>query len=279
LLSFESLFSKSKYDIVLVQGDTNTVFAAAMIASRFQIPVGHVEAGLRSGDMSMPEEVNRILVDHISMYLFATSPETSSNLKREGVSENSIYDVGNTIVDATLQMVELAKQKSLINEQFKDYILLTLHRPGNVDSLENLKEIIEGVKQVSKKHGLSVVFPVHPRTKSNLLKSDIKLPDNFFLLEPLGYLDFLRLQLDAQLIMTDSGGIQEESCILQVPCVTLRDNTERPETITAGANILGGINKEKIVSAADTMMQKKGSWKIPYGDGHSAEKILDIITN
>ncbi|HYT44329.1 MAG TPA: UDP-N-acetylglucosamine 2-epimerase (non-hydrolyzing), partial [Methylomirabilota bacterium] len=171
LLGFDRIFSNSSYSVVLVQGDTNAVFAAAMIASRYQIPIGHVEAGLRSGDRSMPEEINRILVDHLATYLFAASSESHDNLKREGIRKEHIWITGNTVVDATVQAVERAKKNPLQNGLMKEYVLLTLHRPGNVDEAENLKEIIEGIQQVSDKYNLSVIFPIHPRAKAKILES------------------------------------------------------------------------------------------------------------
>ncbi len=277
LVGFDTIFSKSSYDIVLVQGDTNAVFAAALIASRYQIPIGHIEAGLRSKDRTMPEEINRILVDHLSTYLFAASSQSQDNLKGEGIRADCIWNTGNTVVDATLRAIKLAKKKSFKKDVVNKYILLTLHRPGNVDATENLEEIIKGIQQVSNNHRLSVIFPIHPRTKAKILASKLTLPSQFHLLDPVGYLDFLRLLSNARLIMTDSGGIQEEACILQVPCVTLRKNTERPETITVGANLIGGVTKETIWRASNTMLKKRCQWGIPYGDGHSAEKILSII--
>lgn len=248
-----------------------------MIASRYQLPIGHVEAGLRSRDKTMPEEVNRILVDHLSKYLFAPSPESKENLTGEGITEACIWITGNTIVDATHQAIAIADISPLINKKYANYILLTLHRPSNVDSLKNLREIIEGVQQVSKEHGLFVVFPIHPRTKSIIQAHDLKCPRNFHLLDPIGYLDCLRLQQAARLIMTDSGGIQEEACILNVPCVTLRRNTERPETLKVGANMLGGVTRDGIIKASNKMLMTQAEWEIPFGDGQAAEKIVNIL--
>jgi len=276
LVDFDRLFSDQTYDVVLVEGDTNSVFAAAVMADRRCIPVGHVEAGLRSGDRAMPEEANRIMVDHIASYLFATSRETEQQLLDEGIDRDRIWNAGNTIVDATFRALEMIEAKPG-NKVYNDYILLTLHRPGNVDSAEILKEIIEGVEAVSTKYGLSVIFPVHPRTKAKMVNEKRMLPSAFHLMDPLGYLDFLRYEKNAALIMTDSGGVQEEACILNVPCVTLRTTTERPETIAVGGNMLGGIHKETIIEASESMLQKETFWEIPYGDGHSAGKIIDIL--
>lgn len=280
LVQFEEIFQKEPFDVVLVQGDTNTVLAAGLMASRHNISVGHVEAGLRSGDRTMPEEINRVMVDHISDYLFATSDETHQNLHQEGIPRAKTWNTGNTIVDATFEGLKLARQtvsKSL-PELPKDYILVTLHRASNVDNPDILKGIIDGIQATADVLGLKVVFPIHPRTRKNLDAAKITLSPIFQLIEPQGYLDFLRLQSNAALIMSDSGGIQEEACIMRVPCVTLRDNTERPETIAVGANILGGTNKHTILDAALQMINQPREWSIPYGDGSASSQILDIIS-
>lgn len=278
LLQFEELFEKNAFDLVLVQGDTNTVLTAGLMASRANIPVGHVEAGLRSGDRTMPEEINRITVDHISDYLFATSQETLQNLQREGIPDLKIWNTGNTIVDATFHGVRLAEEDRRATKKLpRDYALVTMHRPANVDNPRALTEILDGIQAVMRDARLEVVFPIHPRTRKNIDAAGITLPKGFHLLDPQGYLDFLRLQSQASLILTDSGGVQEEACILQVPCVTLRNNTERPETITVGANALGGTKKSTIVKAARQMLSRARAWNIPYGDGQASKRIVDIV--
>lgn len=280
LMEFEKVFAKESFDFVLVQGDTNSVLAGALIASRHSIPVGHVEAGLRSRDRTMPEEINRIAVDQIADLLFAPSDTSLNNLFQEGVSKERAWNTGNTIVDATLQGVELAKKKKVASQvpNQKDYLLLTLHRPANVDKPGVLKEILEGIKEVMRHFSLSAVLPVHPRTKKQINDYQLSLPEGLKVIDPAGYLDFLLLQANARLIMTDSGGVQEEACILHVPCVTLRENTERPETVAIGANMLGGVLKENIIQAAHSMMHAPLDWAIPYGNGTSAQQIMDKVT-
>lgn len=279
LAQFETIFNKTAYDTVLVQGDTNTVLSASLMASRKNIPIGHVEAGLRSYDRTMPEEVNRIMVDHMAEYPFTPSEEASQVLRKEGIPEDKIWNTGNTIVDATLYGSELVKAKppKLEFDLPAQYALVTMHRPANVDDPKTLKSILSGVEAAMRKFALAVVFPVHPRTRKNIEAAGITLPKGFTLVEPQGYFEFLRLQANASLIMTDSGGVQEEACILHVPCVTLRNNTERPETIAVGANVLGGTHKHSILEAVHKILPKKGHWTIPYGDGKTGEQIIRIL--
>ncbi|HXR50483.1 MAG TPA: UDP-N-acetylglucosamine 2-epimerase (non-hydrolyzing) [Verrucomicrobiae bacterium] len=279
LPQLEEILQNKPHTTVIVQGDTNTVLAGALTASRQGVAVAHVEAGLRSRDRTMPEEINRILVDNIAKYLFAPSNETVDNLRQEGIAETAVWNVGNTIVDATLDGIELAKKKSATDTKPKsDYLLLTLHRPANVDDPVVLKEILAGVAAVMKAYQLPALFPVHPRTRQRIASFGLALPKDLQLIDPVGYLDFLMLESGASLILTDSGGIQEEACIMHVPCVTLRNNTERPETIMVGANILGGTEQQGIRQAADVMLGLPTSWGIPYGDGKTGERILNILT-
>ncbi len=279
LAQLEHILHADRHTAVLVQGDTNTVLAGALTASRQAVPVGHIEAGLRSRDRTMPEEINRIMVDNIADYLFAPSEETAENLANEGFAESAIWNVGNTIVDATFNALEIAKQRPSDKKLPAEYILLTLHRPANVDDPAVLSNILEGINAVIDAYTLPVIFPVHPRTRQRIEDFGVPLSNKIQLIEPQGYLDFLNLQAGASLIMTDSGGIQEEACILHVPCVTLRENTERPETITAGANMLGGTKKHRIKHAVDTMMARPRLWHIPYGDGTSGERIIQILSD
>ncbi|ADG13859.1 non-hydrolyzing UDP-N-acetylglucosamine 2-epimerase [Methanocaldococcus infernus] len=280
LINIEKVLLKEKPKVVIVQGDTNSTLSGALAASKLHIRVAHVEAGLRSYDKRMPEEINRILTDHISDYLFAPTEIAKENLIKEGIEENKIFVVGNTIVDATLQNLKIA-EKVIKDFDLEDYFLLTLHRAENVDNRERLKKIVEGILEVSEVYEKDIIFPIHPRTKKKLKEFNLfdKLKDNerIKIINPVGYLKFLMLEKNAELILTDSGGVQEEACILKVPCITLRDNTERPETIKVGANILVGANKEKLIKAISVMLNKKRDWENPFGDGKSGERIVKIL--
>ncbi|MDD5638798.1 MAG: UDP-N-acetylglucosamine 2-epimerase (non-hydrolyzing) [Candidatus Pacebacteria bacterium] len=281
LLGIEKILIKEKPDIVLVEGDTNTVLAGALAAAKLHIKIGHIEAGLRSYDREMPEEINRILTDHCSDLLFAPTKKAKEILLQEGISSKKIFVIGNTIVDAVFQNIKLAEQKSEILKklhlQKEEYFLLTAHRQENVDNRERLKGILKGVELISQKFSLPVIYSIHPRTRKMLKKFKLSVSTNINLIEPLGYLDFLKLQKNAKLILTDSGGIQEEACIMKVPCVTLRDNTERPETLLVKSNILAGTNPQKIMKSAKKMLNLKKQWKNPFGNGTAAEKILEVI--
>lgn len=281
LEGIEQVLLKEKPDVILVQGDTNTVMAAALAASKLEIKVGHVEAGLRSYDRSMPEEINRIVSDHISDYLFPPTEESANILLKEGIDKKKIYEVGNTVVDAVLENKKLADKKSKIlktlNIQKGGYMLMTLHRPSNVDHKETLNRILKALNEAAAQHNLKIIFPVHPRTSKQLEKFKIKLPTNIVGIEPVGFLDMLKLQQNAKVIVTDSGGIQEEACVLKVPCVTIRENTERPESVQVGANTLAGTSKEKIIKSINKMVKVKTSWKNPFGSGKTGQKILNII--
>ncbi|MGD0577056.1 MAG: UDP-N-acetylglucosamine 2-epimerase (non-hydrolyzing), partial [Candidatus Staskawiczbacteria bacterium] len=229
----------------------------------------------------MPEEINRILTDHCSDFVFAPTKGAKNNLLNEGISEKKIFTVGNTIVDAVKENLKLAENESKIlkklNLKNKNYCLLTLHRQENVDKKERLKKIFQGLDFVYKKFGLKIIFPIHPRAKKMISEFKLKIPKGIGLIEPQGYLDFLQLEANAKLAITDSGGVQEEACILKVPCVTLRDNTERPETIEVGANVLAGADPDKILQSVKKMISKKNNWKNPFGDGESSVKIIKSI--
>lgn len=284
MIEIEKVLQKENPDIVLVQGDTNTVMAAALVASKIDIKVGHVEAGLRSYDRSMPEEINRIVTDHVSDYLFAPTKRQADILMTEGIEGSKIFTVGNTIVDAVLEGVQIAEQKSKIlqtlNLSGDDYILMTAHRPATVDVESNLKVVIGAVSKIAKMHNVRVVFPAHPRTKKMIEKIHITLPQNFTTIDPVGYLDMLMLQKMAVLIATDSGGLQEESCILKKKCIVLRENTERPEAVDVGGCVLvGNSDNERILTSASALIKKDVVWTNPFGDGKSAEKIMKIIAN
>jgi UDP-N-acetylglucosamine 2-epimerase (non-hydrolysing) len=282
LLGLEELFRRLCPRLVLVLGDTNSTLAGALAASKLHIPVGHVEAGLRSFDRDMVEEKNRILTDHISDILFAPTETSAENLAREGIPSSRILVTGNTIVDAVRIGLDLLKTRSgeEISESAlggQDFVLLTLHREENVDREERLRNIIKGVAMAASKLGTKAVFPAHPRTIRRIKQFGISIPDSILTTDPKGYLDFLRLERDAKVILTDSGGVQEEACTLGVPCVTLRTSTERPETIKVGANILAGLDPEKIASGADFMVNERSSWSNPLGDGSAGTRIVDSI--
>lgn len=273
------LLTRNDTSITLVQGDTNTVLAGTLTSVKIPVKVGHVEAGLRSYDRSMPEEINRVVADHLSDYLFAPTNISENNLLREGIAEEKIHVTGNTVVDAVYQNVRMAEEKSKLLDRLgfspRGYIVITAHRAENVDNEQKLKNILEGVRRVSKHFDLPVLYPVHPRTKKRIEEYRVST-EGITTIDPLGYLDFLLLEANARLIMTDSGGIQEEACILKVPCVTLRENTERPETLEVRSNILAGTEPEKIVGKSIEMAAKPRKWNNPFGDGKSANKILQI---
>ena len=280
LIGIEKVLLAEKPAFVLVEGDTNSVLAGALAASKLGIGVGHVEAGLRSYDRYMPEEINRILADHLADYLYAPTPGAKEILLREGIAAEKVFVTGNTIVDAVYQNLELAEKKSdALNArqlEKKQYFLVTLHRQENVDARSRLTSILEGLSRVAAEFHLPLVYPIHPRTRNRLEEFGLK-PENLKVIEPLDFLEFLQLESNASLILTDSGGVQEEACILGVPCVTLRDNTERPETLEVGANILAGAAPDKIIECARTMLGRNTDWQNPFGDGSAAEKIAKTV--
>lgn len=281
LIGIEKVLIKEKPDIILVEGDTNTVLAGALAATKLHIKVGHIEAGLRSYFREMPEEINRILTDHCSDFLFTPTQKAKDILLSEGIPKKRVFVTGNTIVDAVYQNLKLAEKKSKILEKLnlkkEKYFLITAHRSENVDKKERFKETLKGIELIYKKFNLPVIYPIHPRAQKMMEKFKLKIPKGSKLINPLGYLDFLKLEANAKLILTDSGGIQEETCILKVPCVTLRDNTERPETINVGSNILAGTNPQKILKCVSKMLNRKRNWKNPFGLGKAGEKIVKII--
>jgi len=280
LIGIEKILIKENPDVVVVQGDTNTVLAGAIAAVKLGIKVGHVEAGLRSYDRRMPEEINRILADHCSEYLFAPTPKSKENLLNEGIDETKVFMVGNTVVDAVNQNLELAKiEKQIFSRlgiEAGNYILATVHRQENVDDETRFRGIVDGLKMVQIEFGFPVVYPIHPRAKKQLQRFNVDTA-GVMLVEPLDYLAFLQLESKAKLVLTDSGGVQEETCILGAPCVTLRDNTERPETIEVGANVLAGTNPDRILLSAREALSKKRNWANPFGDGNAGQKIMSRV--
>ena len=288
----EEILLDEKPDIVLLQGDTNAVLAGAVVASKLHIAIGHVEAGLRSFDMTMPEEVNRRVADVCSAMYFIPTEESAINLLAEGFSRKNLIITGNTVVDACFRHLEIAKKKGFQEESLAaldignmDNILtLTMHRAENVDDKQRVTSIIEALKELS---DMNIIFPIHPRTKNTLqnfgLFDELNDLEHVHIIKPLGYLDFLQLTSSSTLILTDSGGLQEEAITLDVPALTLRYNTERPETVTAGGNILVGSDKEVILENARRILddgefaQKMKNAPNPYGMGDSAKSTVDAI--
>jgi len=286
LVRIEKILLREQPDVTVVQGDTNTVLAGALASVKLKIPVAHVEAGLRSFDRTMPEEVNRVLTDHASEVLFSPTEEARRNLEREGITEN-VYVVGNTIVDAVRENAEVAEKKSdvlkRLNLESRRYLLITAHRAENTESKENLERLVEILKDLP----MRAVYPMHPRTRKKLeefgLMDKLEEIENLIVTKPLGYLDFLKLEKNAFAVMTDSGGLQEESIILGVPCLTLRYNTERPETVSAGGNILVGLEKDRVLFYLKRLMvdqefyKKMSGASNPFGDGRAGERIAGIL--
>jgi len=280
LTGVETILVEEKPDVVLVEGDTNSVLAGALAAVKLGIKVGHVEAGLRSYDRGMPEETNRVLTDHMSDFLFAPTEGARRNLLREGLPDSKIFVTGNTIVDVAVQNSGLLNNPSDtlddLNAEGNDYFLVTAHRQENVDNRERFQGILDGLRLIRDEFGLPLIYPIHPRAKKKISEFALN-SEGITLMEPVGYLRFLRLESKAKLILTDSGGIQEEACILGVPCVTLRDNTERPETLEVGSNVLAGTRPEEIVKMTRLMLGKSKSWKNPFGDGEAGRTIVEIL--
>jgi len=283
----ERVLLDRKPDVVLVQGDTNTVLAGTLAASKCHVKgkspveVGHIEAGLRSFDRSMPEEVNRIVADHLAQYLFAPTEVALQNLRNEGIAENKIHVTGNTIVDAVFENRVLSERKTNalrdLGLSSGKYFLVTLHRQENVDDKDKLKGIVDGLLSVHESFSLPLIFPVHPRTEKMIGSFGMKM-DGIEMIKPRGFLEFLQLEANAKLALTDSGGVQEETCILNVPCVTIRDSTERPETVTVGANIVAGFAPASIHDAVDEMLARPRSWDNPFGDGKAGAEIIRILS-
>jgi UDP-N-acetylglucosamine 2-epimerase (non-hydrolysing) len=275
MTGFEPVLLDRKPDLVLVYGDVNSTVAAALVCAKLLVPVAHVEAGLRSFDRTMPEEVNRIVTDRLSDVLFTPSADGDENLLREGVSPKKIHRVGNVMIDSLVRLLPAAA-RCPANGLPDRFALVTLHRPSNVDDAETLKSILESLLTVSEQ--LEVVFPVHPRTRPRIAELGIGI-DKLHLLEPVPYIEFLALQKHAIAVITDSGGIQEETTYLQVPCLTLRNNTERPITVTMGTNILVGQDSRKLASELSAILEgraKRGRIP-PLWDGHAAERIADVL--
>lgn len=281
MIAFEPILLKHRPHWVIVVGDVNSTLACALVCSKLGIRVAHVEAGLRSGDRTMPEEVNRILTDQISDLLFTPSIDGNENLLREGIGSDKIRFVGNLMIDTLVELLpKIRQQNTLTNLKLEAnaYVLVTLHRPSNVDNEGNLRSILAGLAEIAKHY--PVIFPVHPRTRQRLidLNTTLKQP-NIQFLEPQGYLDFLALTASARMVLTDSGGIQEETTYLGIPCLTLRSNTERPVTIKFGSNRLVESSTKCIISAfQEQIRMSKDSWSAPeLWDGQAAKRIVDCF--
>lgn len=283
LQSYEQILFHQSPDLVMVLGDVNSTVACSLAAVKLHIPVAHVEAGLRSFDRTMPEEINRVLTDQICQWLFTTSQECETNLNNEGISSQNIHFVGNTMIDSLVAFQEYFSA-STIHEQLnlhRPYAVMTFHRPSNVDEDERLIALVEALEETSTL--LDCVFPVHPRTRRKLEQSGLwqRLESNTHchVLLPVGYIDFMRLQRDAQVVLTDSGGIQEETTFLGVPCLTVRDNTERPIAITQGTNKLIGTDYSVISHEVEMVLTKKRheTRQPELWDGHAAQRIAEVI--
>ena len=280
MVRYEKVLMETRPDLVLVVGDVTSTIACAMAAKKLNnIKVAHVEAGIRSGDWTMPEEINRLLTDAITDYFFTTTETANENLRRSGVGEERIFLVGNTMIDTLLKQMPRFKEPEIWKELELSkgaYIVMTLHRPGNVDEAQNLKLLMDGI--VSSSRGLPLVFPVHPRTAKMLDNIGIEAP-NLHMVEPLGYLEFNYLVQHSKAVITDSGGITEETTVMHIPCMTLRANTERPETCVIGTNELLGTSPSAIAPAFEKLFA--GNWKSgsipPWWDGKTAERIVDIL--
>ena len=284
MVGFEELCEKECPAAVLVVGDVNSTLACSIVAKKLQIPVAHVEAGLRSGDMSMPEEINRLVTDSISDWFFATEPAACEHLRREGKAESSVHYVGHVMVDNVLYQADKLAQAdtsgfetSAFKAQQGRYGVVTLHRPSNVDEPATFARIAGALKEIAQ--DLPLIFPVHPRTRANIEKFGIDLGPNVTLAGPQAYMAFLNLWKDAAVVLTDSGGLQEETTALGVPCITIRENTERPVTVEEGTNVLAGTDPEAIVREARKVLRGEGKQgRRPHlWDGRAAERIVAVL--
>ena len=294
MLAFEKILESEKPDLIIVVGDVTSTLVCTLVAIKMGIPLAHVEAGLRSGDRTMPEEINRILTDSVANYLFVTEQSGLDHLKREGVPDEKVFFTGNVMIDSLVRYQEKAKSSSILEElglqtiepvkNTDDFIVMTMHRPANVDTEIGLRAILELIELSTAK--TKVVFPIHPRTRSNMAKFGLedKLTQNknLILTEPLGYLEFIQLMTHSKAILTDSGGIQEETTYLGIPCLTFRDSTERPITVTLGTNqLLADLNPKITFAALEEILaghHKKGQIP-PLWDGHAAERIAENLFN
>jgi UDP-N-acetylglucosamine 2-epimerase (non-hydrolysing) len=284
MLGFEELCLSERPGLVLVVGDVNSTLACSIVAKKLNIPVAHVEAGLRSGDMSMPEEINRMVTDSISDFFFVTEPSGVDNLLREGKARERVHYVGHVMVDNLLYQRDQLEamdsggfESTALKTRLGRYGVLTLHRPSNVDSKESLESIASALREISRQ--LPLIFPVHPRTRANLDKFGVSLGGEVTLTRPLSYMEFLNVWKDAEMVLTDSGGLQEETTALGVPCITLRENTERPITVEEGTNVLAGTNPQRVIDEAKKIMRGEGKQghRPHLWDGNAAQRIVAIL--
>jgi UDP-N-acetylglucosamine 2-epimerase (non-hydrolysing) len=281
MIGFEQVVTQFKPDWVVVPGDVNSTLACSLVAAKLGVKVAHVEGGLRSFDRTMPEEINRLLTDQISDLLLTHSPEARENLMREGIAEENIHLVGNTMIDTLVRLMPLAEERwPALHSRFgfERFALVTLHRPSNVDDHLGLNQIISALNEVSGE--VPVIFPVHPRTRQKIADYGISVSETVRVTEPIGYIDFVALQAHAAVVVTDSGGVQEETTFLGVPCLTVRPNTERPITITKGTNQLVKRNREAIVSAIRLALNRprnQGSPRPEFWDGKAGERIVALL--
>ncbi len=288
MVAFEELCNRETPAAVLVVGDVNSTLACSIVAKKLAIPVAHVEAGLRSGDMAMPEEINRLVTDSISDWFFVTEPSGMAHLRREGKADSAIHYVGHVMVDNVLYQAEQlshANTSGYETDSFKRrnsgdgkrYGVVTLHRPSNVDSAETMGRIAAALRQISAE--LPMIFPVHPRTRANFEKFDVDLGSRIAIVGPQPYMAFLSLWKDAAVVLTDSGGLQEETTALGVPCITIRENTERPVTVDEGTNVLAGTDPAAIVHEVRKILRGEGKrGRRPYlWDGQAAQRIVDVL--
>ena len=281
LIELEKVLMAEKPDLVVVVGDVNSTMAGALAAVKLGVPVAHVEAGLRSFDRTMPEEINRMVTDIIADLLFTTTRDAGTNLTREGVDEDKIHFVGNVMIDSLDYYKPMAEKSTILDTlpiEENQYGLVTLHRPSNVDRPETLTRILDAIAELGSE--CPMVFPAHPRTRKMIENNKIKIPpDRVTIMDPIGYLDFVKLMLHARLALTDSGGIQEETTVLGIPCLTIRENTERPITVDVGTNRIVGVDPERIVSEGrDAISKGPGQGQVPeLWDGNASERIVRII--
>jgi UDP-N-acetylglucosamine 2-epimerase (non-hydrolysing) len=305
MIAYEKVLREARPDLVIVVGDVNSTFAATLAAVKLGIKVGHLEAGLRSFDRSMPEEVNRVLTDAICDFLFTTEESANENLRREGIPAEKIHFVGNVMIDTLLQHRETSRRSRILyqlgllnnnsktpkNSLVKPYAVLTLHRPSNVDNKDIFSNILDALQTISEQ--VPIVFPCHPRTRNRITEFQLEeyfsefsasgsrqglSANSIHCIEPLRYLDFLALMSNSTLVLTDSGGLQEETTVLGIPCVTLRNNTERPVTVTEGTNVVAGTKREDIVRRAIAKLNEKPAPRVPpLWDGKAAQRIIDIL--
>lgn len=279
---FEEFLMAEGGDIVVVVGDVNSTIACGLVASKLHIPLAHVEAGLRSYDRRMPEEINRLLTDTISDFLFTPAEEADENLRKEGIPEEKIFLVGDVMIDTLIwemNKIDNLDEPPLNELKNKEYATLTLHRPGNVDNKKILSDIMSALSQIAEE--ITLVFPAHPRTMKRIKEFKVQVQNQKLkIIEPLSYRDFLRLYINSQFVLTDSGSIQQETTFLDIPCITIRENTERPFTITKGTNVLVGRDPQKIIKEAKKILNGsvKKAGDIPLWDGKASTRIINILS-